>query len=37
MEVLSCRGGEGKEVEISEGSLLIPAQTSVWQEAMEPL
>lgn len=37
MEVLSCHGGEGKEVEISEGSLLISAQTSAWQKAVEPL
>lgn len=37
MELLSCHGGERREMEISEGSSLISAQTSGWQEAVELL
>lgn len=37
MDLLSCRGREEKEVQVSEGSLLVSAQTSAWHEVVEPL
>lgn len=37
MDLLSYHGGEEKEVQIGEGSLLVYAQACAWHEAVEPL